>query len=55
VRKWKECSEIVEVGDEHQICWSCKEQEIETDKEVSKLDEQLWEGELESGREALSN
>jgi hypothetical protein len=52
---WKECAEIVEVGDEHQICWSCKEQEIETDKEVSKLDEQLWEGELESGREALPN
>ena len=50
-----ECGDIVEIGDEHQICWSCKEQEIETDKEVSKLDEQLWEGEIESGREALSN
>lgn len=50
-----ECGEIVEVGDEQQICWSCKDQEIATDKEVSKLDEQLWEGELVNGTEALSN
>lgn len=47
----KECSEIVEVGDEHTICWSCKDQEIETDKE-------LWNTETEvitNGTEALSN
>ena len=49
-----ECREIVEVGDEYQICWSCKKQEIKTDKEVSQLDEQLWEGEIVNGTEALS-
>ena len=46
-----ECSEIVEVGDEHPICWSCKEEEIEADKE-------LWNTETEvitNGTEALSN
>jgi hypothetical protein len=50
-----ECAEIVEVGDEQQICWSCKEQEIATDKEVSQLDEQLWEGEIVNGTKALSH
>ena len=46
-----ECGEIVEVGDENPICWSCKEQEIEADKE-------LWNTETEvitNGTEALSN
>ena len=46
-----ECGEIVEVGDEHPICWSCKEEEIEADKE-------LWNTETEvkvNGTEALSN
>jgi Ferredoxin-like domain in Api92-like protein len=46
-----ECGEIVEVGDEHQICWSCKEEEIEADKE-------LWNTETEvitNGTKALSN
>lgn len=38
----KLCDEVVEVGDEIQICWECKEQEIEQDKEVQQLDEQLW-------------
>jgi len=50
-----ECAEIVEVGDEIQICWSCKDQEIEVNKEVSELDEQLWEGEIVNGTEALSH
>jgi hypothetical protein len=46
-----ECKEIVEVGDEHPICWSCKEEEIEADKE-------LWNTETEvitNGTKALSN
>jgi len=46
-----ECGEIVEVGDEHPICWSCKEEEIEADKE-------LWNTETEvkvNGSKALSN
>jgi hypothetical protein len=41
----------VEIGDEHQICWSCKEEEIKADKE-------LWNTETEvitNGKEALSN
>jgi len=52
-----ECAEIADVSVElhEQICVECKAKETEADKEVSKLDEQLWEGELENGREALSH